>query len=83
MSCGCFIMAHDNEFNRSVLDNNAYFFSDELGLGKILNEIDKILSYSDEMVEKNLKKIKTVYNWDKIISDHEVFFWDCVTKRIA
>ncbi len=81
MSCGCFIIAHDNEFNRSVLDSNAYFFSDVSGLSKIFNEIDQVLQGSSEMVEKNLEKIKAVYEWGKIISDHEVFFEDCVTKQ--
>jgi glycosyltransferase involved in cell wall biosynthesis len=81
MSCGCFIMAHDNEFNRSVLDSNAYFFSNQFELCKILTEIESILPCSYEMVKNNLDKIKTVYDWDKIISDHEVFFRDCIEMR--
>lgn len=52
MGAGNFIVAHDNEFNREVLDNKGLYF-------KNANDISKILNL--EIPESQLKKTKNTF----------------------
>lgn len=64
MASGCNIIAHDNDYNKSVLDFDAMYFSN------INSLVDCIVtpSFSKEQVDNNYKKIKNIYNW-KLIAD--------------
>jgi len=70
MASGCAIAAHDNPFNRAVLNDQAAYFS---GPG----DVTAILDHSEDRIgqggwkEKNLEKIKKIYNWDQIIDQYE------------
>jgi glycosyltransferase involved in cell wall biosynthesis len=66
MAAGGNIVAHNNEFNSSVLENDAkYFISD-----KEIQEIrDNFLEYENEFRVfniTNINKIKQAYSWNKI-----------------
>ena len=73
MACGCAIAAHDNEFNRAILVNDAYFFSTSLDIKKIINNPVAGVNIADRK-ERNLEKIKKVYSWENVISDYETIF---------
>lgn len=66
MACGCSIIAHDNIFNKAVLQENADYFKDETSLAILL-----IRTQQKEAIEKrresNFEKIRSDYNWQKII----------------
>ncbi len=70
MACRCRVIAHKNRFNEYVLGDDADYFSSE-------NEIANIIvsALQEEIIEKrkisNLKKIKSTYNWTKIIDSYE------------
>ncbi len=64
MACGSYIVAHDNVFNRSVLENNGLYFSDSQELAGIINSFDE--TKRGEFAERNKKKIIEFYNWDLI-----------------
>ena len=70
MATGCTIAAHDNVFNKAILNEQGLFFADP-------NSVQAILDHSPDPAvlavwkEKNLEKIKMLYNWDKIIDDYE------------
>lgn len=70
-----FIVAHDNEFNRSVLENNALFFSNENDLA---DKISRIQAERDDKYEvftkRNIDLIHQKYNWRTIIDSHENLF---------
>jgi glycosyltransferase involved in cell wall biosynthesis len=73
MACGCSIAAHDNPFNKAILNGEGWFFSDPLTIKKILdNRIDPevIAGYK----EKNREKIGKLYNWEHIINQYESVF---------
>jgi glycosyltransferase involved in cell wall biosynthesis len=76
MAAGCLIIAHDNPFNRSVLHNNAFFFSDESDIKTILSSN---AFYDMETREKyasnNRNSIVNDYSWKRIIRLHEIFFY--------
>lgn len=64
MASSCFIMAQSNEFNKSVLEENAIYFNNE---DDIVNLFDKnIEKYKKTFVDNNIKKIETVYSFKTI-----------------
>ena len=78
MASGAFILAHENQFNRSVLDDNALYFSKKQDVSLSLNNI----AQKDIYIKKNLDKIEKVYNWSKIINDYERYFKDILSKKV-
>ena len=64
MACGSYIVAHDNVFNRSVLENNGLYFTDSQELAGIINSFDE--TKREEYAERNKRKIIEFYNWDLI-----------------
>ncbi|MDB4533251.1 DUF1972 domain-containing protein [Vicingaceae bacterium] len=72
MSSNALIVANDNIFNRSILEEDAFYFSDANEVSTILNEFPE--SKRTEFVQNNLQKIETLYTWDKIINDYEKLF---------
>jgi hypothetical protein len=70
MACSCRIAAHDNHFNKAVLQNEADFFSDANLLTSIINT-PKDISILNHWKKINIKKIRAIYNQEKIIDDYE------------
>ncbi|HMH20945.1 MAG TPA: DUF1972 domain-containing protein [Puia sp.] len=70
MACGCAIAAHDNVFNRAILDGQCWYFS---SAGEIRNILDMKTEPAIvlDRKEKNMQKIIGQYNWQKIIDDYE------------
>lgn len=63
MACGCSIVAHDNPFNRDVLDQNALYFSSEKEIHDILNSKKTPIKNS---ADNNKKKLQEVYSFEII-----------------
>ena len=73
MAAKTFIFSHDNRFNKSVIENNAFYFlnSDEL---VCLLENEELLNHKESFVLNNLKKIDTVYKWEIVVNEYEAYF---------
>jgi glycosyltransferase involved in cell wall biosynthesis len=70
MACKALVVAHDNIFNRSVLGEDAFYFSNVCNLQKLIaSNPDK--RDHEQWLANNLKKIKEHYNWEKITNDLE------------
>ena len=72
------IAAHDNEFNRAVLQDDAFYFTGVEDVLQIINkhrEVD-----TGGMVQHNLKKIEEEFNWPQIIKGYEEFIIDCYNR---
>ena len=73
MGCQCNIAAHENEFNKNILTNSAYYFSKAEDVAAIIDgPVDQVI-ISDRK-NRNLEKIRDFYNWPKIINDYEKLF---------
>ena len=70
MACGCRIAAHDNRFNRAVLQDAAEYFTNVYEIPPIMNT-PKDNSLVAQWKELNMEKIPTIYNQEKIIADYE------------
>lgn len=73
MACGSRIIAHDNGFNRSVLTENARYFTSPSDIVDILNDDFD----SDEWTartKKNTNLIREQYGWKSIAEQYELVF---------
>ncbi|MFT4659780.1 MAG: glycosyltransferase involved in cell wall biosynthesis [Patiriisocius sp.] len=72
MGCAICIVAHNNEFNRAVLEDDGYYFSSALEVTKIIDDESKI--NEERMISNNLLKIKNDYSWNNINEQYEKLF---------
>lgn len=75
MASNALIIAHDNEFNNSILDNDAFYFSTK---GEVKDYIDTIKKerYRDK-VESCADKINKNFTWELINNKYLDFFNEC------
>lgn len=76
MASKALIASHDNDFNKGVLKENAYYFSTAEEVKKILNTIKK--SDNLRFVENNYAVIATTFNWEKINEQYLQLFEQCL-----
>lgn len=73
MACGALICAHDNEFNRAVLKENAFYFREARQIQELVARFTTKDEYK-EWVLNNRKRIASEYNWDDITDKLESCF---------
>ncbi|WP_350293404.1 DUF1972 domain-containing protein [uncultured Croceitalea sp.] len=78
MASNSFIVAHDNIFNKSILNDDAFFFKNSTDVMQLLGMNKKDF---ENKVAANSKKIITRYSWPKINDDYEQFIQDCLKKK--
>ncbi len=66
MASRSLIAAHDNPFNKAVLQTDAFYFSNAADVTNIVEKISRN-HIAATMIKNNLKKIKEEYHWEKII----------------
>jgi glycosyltransferase involved in cell wall biosynthesis len=81
MACECNIAAHDNTFNKAILNEDAWYFSNPAEISQI------ITTQSDTFVlqqrrKKNIEKIQTKYSWNRIIEDYERVFIQALQQKL-
>lgn len=83
MASGCFILAHDNIFNKAVLKENALYYSSVEEVTHLLDCMEMLASkYKKGYIVNNLEEIRTEYSWEKLIDEHEQYFkWLLAQKR--
>lgn len=75
MACRSFILSHDNTFNKGVLGEEAIYFLNEKELLELFHSMEQLLAKNGEVFKaRNFEKIISVYNWEKIIAQHEELF---------
>jgi glycosyltransferase involved in cell wall biosynthesis len=77
MASDALIVAHDNIFNRSVLEGDAFYFSSAADITALL---DRRLRKSDhtDLLANNTRKIREHYSWDEITRLLE----DCLSEAL-
>ena len=81
MASKALVVAHNNHFNRGVLKDNSYYFSNRSEVKNILETIKK--SDNLQLVENNYKAIVDDFNWGKINGAYLQLFEDCFRKAQA
>lgn len=70
------ICAHDNPFNRAILENEAFYFQTSQEITKILDS--EISSDCLGRKERNHLKVQEEFTWDKINSSYESYLESCL-----
>ncbi|MBS7254396.1 DUF1972 domain-containing protein [Flavobacterium branchiicola] len=76
MASNSLICANDNDFNRSVLENDAIYFNDNSEVAKHLVSLNYEDSKFQSMLFENKKKILNVFDWEIIIDQYARHFND-------
>jgi glycosyltransferase involved in cell wall biosynthesis len=80
MACRSNIAAHDNIFNRTVLGNDAAYFSNREQISYLL---DSEYCFKTGMCrqEANLEKIRHLYNWQKVTDAYEKLMLEAIHRK--
>lgn len=70
MGSGALIAAHNNEFNRYVLREDGFYFSDSEGVKQLVQQND-LRTNNTFRTANNFEKIKNEYSWDTIVEQYE------------
>lgn len=82
MASGCFMLANDNVFNRAVLKENALYYKNADDVCAMLDRIeDEVKERRDLLVKMNWEEIKNVYSWEKLIDEHEKYFYWLLNQK--
>jgi glycosyltransferase involved in cell wall biosynthesis len=76
MGSSSLIAAHQNEFNRSVLQKDAYYFQSSGDVEQLIESVKRDKK-EEQMVQNNLLKIERKYNWPNIIEQYNNFIIQC------
>lgn len=80
MGCNALIAANDNLFNKAVLGDDAFYFSNENELAGIIANFTSKPVYAS-MLHNNLEKIRQKYNWPQIVDDYEAVLLEAVRRK--
>jgi glycosyltransferase involved in cell wall biosynthesis len=80
MACNCNIAAHSNIFNKTVLSENANYFSTKEEVKNIINQ-HADLDIIKRKQESNIEKVRTEYNWNKITEQYETLFFNAISFK--
>lgn len=78
MSSKALIMAHDNHFNKAVLKENAFYFSNAEEVKELLLNVKK--DDHSKMIQNNFETIIKEFNWDKINEDYLRLFEKSISR---
>lgn len=75
MAAGCFVLAHDNIFNRAVLKDNALYYPSAEKVTEYFNNIDDITKKTKvTSTASNIEVIRNEYSWEHLVDEHERYF---------
>jgi glycosyltransferase involved in cell wall biosynthesis len=80
MASEALIAAHNNPFNKSVLNSDAYYFSDSEEVRYLVETVQRAGS-ERTMIKNNLDKIAFQFSWEKIIDEYESFIMECYQRK--
>ena len=65
-------MLNKINFNQSILNTDAYYFTNSEQVSRLIDTEIKV--QSNEFINSNREKIKNLYCWKKIVDDYHLFF---------
>ena len=74
MASGAFVIAHGNEFNRSVLGDDALFFVSADDITRFIDQNQYEGNFRETAVTNNLTRVNEQYNWELVARKYEAFF---------
>ena len=81
MASKALIAAHNNDFNKGILKENAFYFRNSIEVKNILNNSKK--SNNLPFIKNNYEAIVNEFNWTKINDDYLQLFEQCMERHKA
>jgi glycosyltransferase involved in cell wall biosynthesis len=81
MASKALIMAHNNSFNKAILKENAFYFSNCEEVKELL--LNRKREDCSKLVQNNFETIINEFNWDKINGDYLRLFKKCMAGTDA
>ena len=78
MASKALIAAHNNDFNKAILKENGYYFSNPAEVKNILKNIKK--NDNLQLIQNNFDAIVNDFNWEKINGQYLQLFEQCRAK---
>lgn len=75
MASKALIIAHDNEFNKSILEEDAFYFSTSQDVLHYIDFLSK--SHNIDKIENCVQKINEQFTWKQINNIYLDFFYEC------
>jgi len=79
MASNALICANNNNFNSSILENNAFYFKNKNEVATVLKTIIKTEHTS--YLDNNREKIASTFSWDKIVDQYVQHFTEIYNKK--
>ena len=80
MASSALICAHNNQYNKSVLKTEAFYFSSSSEISELLNNAPKKQDFKNR-IDLNINKIETKYSPQKIINDYYEAFTEVIKTK--
>ena len=71
MGSSALICANDNEFNRAILGEDAFYFNCQKCITILVNK--DLIEKREVYIKNNISKVKAEYAWNNILSEYENF----------
>ncbi|GAA4450666.1 glycosyltransferase [Nibrella saemangeumensis] len=81
MASGALLCAHENVFNKYILEKDALYFTTVSGVVEALKTVRKEQPVYQQMIQANNDKITRLYNWDIIIEKYADHFRDIYARK--
>ena len=81
MASQALVLAHNNDFNRGILKENSYYFSDAEEVKNLLLTIKK--NDNLQFIQNNFEAIVNEFNWGKINGEYLQLFEQCMARHQA
>ena len=78
MASKALVIAHNNDFNKGVLKENAFYFSNPQDVKNILKKVKK--SDNLHFIQNNFESIVNDFNWNKINGQYLQLFKECMDR---
>lgn len=79
MASNTLIIAHNNVFNQSILNEDAAYFDSFKEIATILND-DTLFLNKEIYAPRNIDKINSLYHWDSINSKYENYILEKISN---
>lgn len=70
MTARALILTHNNKFNRSVVEGNAFYFSNTEELTRLLDD-STLIEKKKNFTINNITKINKTYRWSVVVDEYE------------
>jgi glycosyltransferase involved in cell wall biosynthesis len=81
MASKALIIAHNNDFNKGIIKQNGYYFTNAEEVKNLLLTIKK--NDNLQFIQNNFEAIVNEFNWDKINGEYLNLFEQCMARSKA